>query len=168
MPTLLRDLIDIPEFVSKGDFVLKLTEGTDPSRARETLKNYVVTPELAVCFGEALKMVKTAVEGRTSKAAYLDGSFGAGKSHFMAVSHLLLAGNPEARSIPELGNQISAHAAWMEGKKFLMVPFHFLAAESIESALFKGYTDLVLKQFPNKPYPALVTSTALLQNAAQS
>jgi hypothetical protein len=168
MPTLLRDLIDIPEFVSKGDFVLKLTEGTDPSRARETLKNYVVTPELAVCFGEALKMVKTAVEGRTSKAAYLDGSFGAGKSHFMAVSHLLLAGNPEARSIPELGNQISAHAAWMEGKKFLMVPFHFLAADSIESALFKGYTDLVLKQFPDKPYPALVTSTALLQNAAQS
>ena len=48
-------------------------------------------------------MVKTAVEGRTSKAAYLDGSLGAGKSHFMAVSHLLLAGNPEARSIPELG-----------------------------------------------------------------
>jgi|GEM_PF-5403405 len=113
-------------------------------------------------------MVKTAVELRASKAACLDGSFGAGKSHFMAVSHLLLAGNPEARSIPELGNQISAHAAWMEGKKFLMVPFHFLAADSIESALFKGYTDLVLKQFPNKPYPALVTSTALLQNAAQS
>lgn len=48
-------------------------------------------------------MVKTAVELRASKAACLDGSFGAGKSHFMAVSHLLLAGNPEARSIPELG-----------------------------------------------------------------
>jgi hypothetical protein len=168
MPTLLRDLIDIPESVSKGDFVLKLTEGTDPSRARDTLKNYVVTPELAGCFGAALKMVKTAVEGRTSKAAYLDGSFGAGKSHFMAVLHLLLAGNPEARSIPELGNQISAHAVSTEGKRFLMVPFHFLAAESLESALFKGYTDLVLKQFPDKPYPALVRSTALLQNAAQS
>jgi hypothetical protein len=168
MPTLLRDLIEIPEFVSKGDFVLKLTEGTDPSRIQHTLKNYVVTPELTSCFGDALKMVKTAVEGRTSKAAYLEGSFGAGKSHFMAVLHLLLAGNPEARSIPELGNEIGRHAAWMEGKKFLMVPFHFLAADSLESALFKGYTDLVLKQFPDKPYPALVTSTALLQNAAQS
>lgn len=60
MPTLLRDLIEIPEFVSKGDFVLKLTEGTDPSRVRDTLKNYVVTPELTSCFGDALKMVKTA------------------------------------------------------------------------------------------------------------
>jgi hypothetical protein len=168
MPTLLRDLIEIPEFVSKGDFVLKLSEGTDPSRVRDTLKNYVVTPELTACFGDALKMVKAAVEGSTSKAAYLEGSFGAGKSHFMAVLHLLLAGNPEARSIPELGNEIARHAAWMNGKKFLMVPFHFLAADSLESALFKGYTDLVLKQFPDKPYPALVTSTALLQNAAQS
>jgi hypothetical protein len=69
MPTLLRDLIEIPEIVSKGDFVLKLTEGTDPNRVRDTLKNYVVTPELTSCFEDALKMVKTAAEGRTSKAA---------------------------------------------------------------------------------------------------
>ncbi len=27
MPTRLKDLITIPEFVAKGDFVLKLTEG---------------------------------------------------------------------------------------------------------------------------------------------
>ena len=168
MPTLLRDLIEIPEFVAKSDFVLKLTEGTDPGHARETLKNYVVTPELTRCFDQALKMVKTALDSRTSKAAYLRGSFGSGKSHFMAVLHFLLSGNPEARSIQELGDVVSSHTVWMEGKKFLMVPFHFLAAESLESALFKGYTDLVLKQFPNKPYPALVTSTALLANAAQA
>jgi hypothetical protein len=36
MPTLLRDLIEIPECVSKGDFVLKLTEGTDPSPRRKS------------------------------------------------------------------------------------------------------------------------------------
>lgn len=30
MPTLLKDLITIPEHVAKGDFLLKLAEGTDP------------------------------------------------------------------------------------------------------------------------------------------
>ena len=42
------------------------------------------------------------MQGRTSKAAYLHGSFGSGKSHFMAVLHLILQGNPAARGIAEL------------------------------------------------------------------
>ena len=37
MPTLLRNLISIPEHVAKGDFVLKLTEGTDPAKVKATL-----------------------------------------------------------------------------------------------------------------------------------
>ncbi|MEN9634669.1 MAG: hypothetical protein RL077_3073 [Verrucomicrobiota bacterium] len=46
MPTLLKDLIAIPEHVSKGDFVLKLTDGTSSEQAKKTLGNYVVTPQL--------------------------------------------------------------------------------------------------------------------------
>jgi predicted ATPase len=42
------------------------------------------------CFDLALKLVKMAIEGSSSKAAYLHGSFGSGKSHFMAILHLLL------------------------------------------------------------------------------
>ncbi len=41
--TLLKNLIDIPERVQKGDFVLRLTEGVN--RAEDTLRDYVVTPE---------------------------------------------------------------------------------------------------------------------------
>ena len=40
----IKDLIEIPERVHKGDFVLRLTEGV--ARAAETLSHYVVTPEL--------------------------------------------------------------------------------------------------------------------------
>ncbi len=46
MPTLLKDLIAIPEHVSKGDFVLKLTDGTSSEQAKKTLGKYVVTPQL--------------------------------------------------------------------------------------------------------------------------
>jgi len=84
----------------------------------------VVTPELAQCFDAALKLVKGAVDTGSSKATYLHGSFGAGKSHFMAVLHFLLQGNAEARSIRELGDVVARHQGWLDGKKFLMVPFH--------------------------------------------
>lgn len=167
MPTLLKDLISIPEHVSKGDFVLKLTDGTSTDQAAKTLGNYVVTPQLAAGFDQALKILQGALGGKVSKAAYLHGSFGSGKSHFMAVLHFLLQGNVEARSIKALGDVVTRHNEWLVGKKFLMVPFHLIAARDIESALFKGYTNYVVKHFPNAPYPPLFTSDLLLENAAQ-
>ena len=63
------------------------------------------------CFDQALKLVKSAIEGSSSKAAYLHGSFGSGKSHFMAILHLLLQGDSYARSIPEPGYLRSAYGA---------------------------------------------------------
>jgi hypothetical protein len=103
----IKDLIKIPEHVGKGDFVLRLAEGvTDPEG---TVKHYQVTPQLVKCFGQALKLVKSAIEGSTSKAAYLHGSFGSGKSHFMAILHLLL--HSHARSIPKLDYLRSAYGA---------------------------------------------------------
>ena len=86
--TLLKDLINIPERVHQGDFVLKLSEGV--THAEATLRDYVVTPQLVDSFDNALGFIKQSVESGGSKAAYLHGSFGSGKSHFMAVLHLLL------------------------------------------------------------------------------
>jgi hypothetical protein len=71
---LLRDLIDIPEKVFAGDFVLRLSEGV--ANAEETLQNYVVTPQLAQCFDEALGVIGGAITGGKSAASYLHGSFG--------------------------------------------------------------------------------------------
>src|SRR5437879_2963266 len=100
MAKLISELLDLPERVRKGDFVLNLSKGvTEPAK---TLEDYVVTPQLAECFDEALSMIRTAVNAQNSKAAYLHGSFGSGKSHFMAVLHLLLQHHPEVRKIKEL------------------------------------------------------------------
>src|SRR4051794_2910136 len=76
---LIGDLLNLPERVHKGDFVLNLSEGV--TRPKETLDSYVVTPQLVDCFDNALGFIRSAVESRTSKACYLHGSFGAGKSH---------------------------------------------------------------------------------------
>ena len=56
--TLIKDLIKIPEVVHRGDFVLKLTEGI--TRPEETVKDYVVTEQLAKCFDDALRSVAVA------------------------------------------------------------------------------------------------------------
>ncbi len=48
MTALIKDLIDIPEHVLRGDLVLRLSEGVN--RPDETLRDDVVTPGLEVCF----------------------------------------------------------------------------------------------------------------------
>ena len=95
MERLISELLDLPDQVHRGDFVLNLSEGV--TRPEATLRDYVVTPQLADCFDNALKFVRSALNDRSSKAAYLHGSFGSGKSHFMAVLHLLLQHDPKAR-----------------------------------------------------------------------
>ena len=77
---LFRDLIHIPDRVQANDFVLKLSEGVTEAAAAETIRNYVVTPQLVRAFNEALSFIRSSVEGTRSAACYLDGSFGSGKS----------------------------------------------------------------------------------------
>ena len=165
----IKDLINIPDHVGRGDFVLRLSEGiTDPEG---TVRHYQVTPQLVECFDQALNLVKSALQGGTgrgtSKAAYLHGSFGSGKSHFMAILYLILAGNSHARSIPELATVIAKHSDWMEGKKFLMVPYHLMNAKNLESAILGGYADFMGRTHPDAPTPPVFLAEGLLKNAEQ-
>ena len=166
----IKELINIPDHVGRGDFVLRLSEGiTDPEG---TVKHYQVTPQLVGCFDNALNLVKNSLLGgaggrSTSKAAYLHGSFGSGKSHFMAILHLILAGNSHARSIPELADVIAKHSAWTEGKKFLMVPYHLLGAKNLESSILGGYADYIARTHKDAPTPSVFLAEGLLANAEQ-
>jgi hypothetical protein len=162
---LLRELIDIPERVYQGDFVVRLAEGVSDAQAAETVKSYVVTPQLANAFDAALGFIQRAVESRRSAACYLHGSFGAGKSHFMAVLDLLLAGNTLARAIPELAATLNRHHDWMNGKRFLMVPFHMIGARDVESAILGGYAEYVRRLHPTAPTPGFYLGENLFADA---
>lgn len=161
--TLIKDLISIPERVHQGDFVLKLSEGVNDAQA--TLRDYVITPQLVECFGNALGFIKQAVQANSSKAAYLHGSFGAGKSHFMAVLSLLLEGNPLARSQSELADVVAANS-WVNGKRFLLVPYHMVGALDMESAVLGGYAEYVRKRHPQAPVPGFYLAEGLFEDAA--
>jgi hypothetical protein len=162
--TLLKDLIDIPEHIDKGQFVLRLTEGVTDSQA--TVAAYVPTPQLVLAFDDALNFIKGSVLGHTSKATYLHGSFGSGKSHFMAILHLILSGNASARAIPELAATIQKHNSWIEGKKFLLVPYHMIASHDVESGILGGYVDFVRRVHPNAPIPGVYLAEGLFKDAS--
>src|SRR6056297_2823716 len=161
--TLLKDLIEIPEQVHRGDFVLKLAE--DVAKPDKVLDTYVVTDELVKCFDQAFGFVRNAVLNRSSKATYLHGSFGSGKSHFMAVLHLILSGNTRARSIPELAGVIQKHNEWIEGKKFLLVPYHMLGSHDMESGVLGSYVSFMGRTHPGASVPPVYMSATIIEDA---
>ncbi len=158
------ELLDLPAQVFQGDFVLKLSEGI--TRPDETLKQYVVTPQLVECFDQALTFIRSALDASTSKAAYLHGSFGSGKSHFMAVLLLLLEHYTGARKIEELAPVLVKHS-WTEGKKFLLVPFHLIGARNLETAILGGYVEYVRRHHPDAPLPGVFVADDIFKNAEE-
>ena len=148
----------------QGDFVLQLSKGvTEPE---QTLRDYVVTPQLVDAFGNALGFIQQAVQTGSSKAAYLHGSFGSGKSHFMAVLNLLLAGNTQARSTPELADVVARHA-WTHGRRFLLVPYHMIGARDMESAILGQYAEYVRRKHPQAPVPGFYLAEGLFKDASE-
>ena len=58
------DIFTIPDAVHQGDFVLRLTEGLQANKRRQTLQQYVVTPQLVQSFKQALSLIGSAVNGK--------------------------------------------------------------------------------------------------------
>jgi hypothetical protein len=165
MPTLLRDVIKIPEWVPDGEFVLKLTDGVE--HTAQTVDDYVVTPDIERAFDRALNLVESAVRSGRSQAAFLHGSFGSGKSHFMAVLHALLRHHEKARGKVELAEVIAKHDAALRERKFLPLTFHLIGAPSLAAALLGGYVAQIRRLHPHDN-PPVVHQTDLLFADAQA
>ncbi|NDL60406.1 DUF6079 family protein [Phytoactinopolyspora mesophila] len=165
MSRLLRDVIEIPERAGSEDYVLRLAESTDTAHLEQTLAQYVVTDSLAQNFDSALALVSDAVRNKTSRGAFLTGSFGSGKSHFMAVLHAVLGHEPAARKIAELQPVVAKHDAALREAKLLRLSYHLLGAPSLEQAVLGGYVEQIQRLHPDAPLPAVHTSDDLLTDA---
>lgn len=159
----LRDVIRIPESVHSGDFKVELSGGF--GETAERVEQYVVTDQLRTAFGKALSIVRAAVRDGSSHAAYLHGSFGSGKSHFLTVLHAVLNDDPAARAKPGLQPVIAENESWLSGKRFFMVPYHLVGAADIDSAVLGRYAEHVRAEHPDAPVPAVYRSDALLADA---
>lgn len=164
MPTYLRDLITIPERSTADDYVLRLAENVG-ARASAALADYVVTDQLAGAFDTALGLVEQALASGESKGAYLAGSFGSGKSHFMAVLHAILRGDPAARDKPGLREVVTRHDGALAGRTLLPLAFHLLGAESFEQRVFGAYVQQITALHPEAELPRVHRTDALLADA---
>lgn len=158
----LRELIDLPQRVEAADFVIKLDEGV--ARHEQTIRDYVVTASIAEAVGEGLDLVAGSLSRQSSRGAFLDGSFGSGKSHYMAVLHLLLSGDIQARQILGLEAVVAARQETLE-RRLLVLDYNLLGAKSFEDALFGGYLATLAKKHPDAPAPVLHVSDGLLADA---
>jgi len=152
----------IPDAVHDGDFVLALAKGVGQ---KSTITDYVVTDSLAANFDKALSLIKSAVETGSSRAAYLDGSFGSGKSHFMAVLYAILDGDPDARGKRGLADIVARHDSWLAGRRFLLVPYHLPDSQSLDAAILGGYVAHVIKEHPGRPLPDVYLDDQLIADA---
>lgn len=162
----LRDVLDIKEDVLAGDFKVALSEGFTDARAG-SIDDYVVTEQLQGEFRTALKLVGSSLRKNASQAAYLHGSFGAGKSHFLTVLHAVLNGDPAVEDKARLREVIAENADWLPGRRFLMVPYHLVGAASLESALLGGYVRTVRRERPDAPTPLVFRADSLLADARE-
>ena len=154
-----------PERAGAEDYVLRLTDSIEDAAVTRTVDEYVVTPALAEAFDVALGLVAEAMTSGVSRGAFLTGSFGSGKSHFMAVLHALLRHNPVARAKAELQPVVARHDDVLLDKNVLPLAFHLLGAESLEQALFSGYIRQIARLHPGATLPAVHHSDGILADA---
>lgn len=159
---LVRDLFVLPVQVHEGDFVLKLTEGLQ--HPEETARTYVATEALVDAFSQSLSLVDSALRDGRSKATYLHGSFGSGKSHFMAMLSLLLSGNEAAWRNPAL-HPLRQKFDFVGKKKLCQLSFHMIGALSLEEKIFSSYVAFVQAQHPDAPIPGLFADEKVFEDA---
>ncbi|WP_130799453.1 PglY protein, partial [Streptomyces otsuchiensis] len=160
---LVKDVIDIKEDVHAGDFKVELSQGFSETDAR--VHEYVVTEQLQGAFRQALDIVAGSVRSGNSEAAYLHGSFGSGKSHFLTVLHAVLNNHASVATKPRLAEVVAPHAEWLRRSRFLMVPYHLVGSADLDSALLGGYVHTVRTLHPDQPLPAVFRADSLLADA---
>ncbi|MCK5798185.1 MAG: phage resistance protein, partial [Deltaproteobacteria bacterium] len=160
--TFIRDLLDLPKTVRKGDFVLSLNKGI--AQPEETVESYAITPNLQQSFERVFSIIDSALSSGRSQAVYLHGSFGSGKSHFMAMLDLMLAGHPSPWGRAEL-HPLRKRYDWVAKAKLLRLPLHMVGATSMEEKIFGAYVRIISEHHPDAEIPALYADQELFDNA---
>ena len=162
---LLRDLIDIPQQVSAGDFVLRLLEGID--RRAQTVADYVVTDQLVTAFDSALGLIGSALAANN-----LQGQLPARvvrvparATSWRCWTRCSTATRMRWRS-PSWPPVIARHR-WLGTRQLMLVPTNLIGAESLEAGILGGYAQHAATHHPDQPVPALLRAGGMLADLAR-
>lgn len=160
---LVKPLFDLPASIHRIGFVEILSEAI--TRPQATASTYVVTPAIADAFDKALRLVSTSLRTGRSQASFLHGSFGSGKSHFMALLSLMLTNAEDAWRVPEL-HPLRAKHPWIGTKSLLQLHFHVAGNDAnLEGIIFRKYLAHVRAHHPDAPVPGVFADERLFDDA---
>ena len=161
--SLISELLDLPEQVRKGDFVLNLSEGvTEPE---QTLDEYVVTPAARRLLRRRPGLhPRRPSRRRNSKAATCTAaSARASRTSWRCCTCSCSTTPPRG---PRSGWRRSAPStAGSRARSSCSCPYHMIGARDMESAILGGYVDHVRELHPDAPLPGVYLADEIFENA---
>lgn len=122
------DLPSRDEITALG-FVIKLTEA-DPQTRAKLVSQYVLTPRVREELPKIFQTLHRVVNQTGEVGRFVHGSFGSGKSHFLAFLGMLLEDDAVAWAKPDaaIAELAAEHRSWVREAGLLVVRLHMLTA----------------------------------------
>jgi hypothetical protein len=135
----IRDVFDLPTTIPRC--IVKIQDFDDAQTLQENIRDYVITDTVADEMERlADRVVASCVRHEAGEGHYLHGSFGSGKSHFMAILGLILENNPAVwtKDHPAIQAIQKRHGAWLAEHPILVVPVYMLGQTSLQTACYNA------------------------------
>jgi hypothetical protein len=140
MTLTISQAFDLParEDITALGFVVRLSETEDRAADERLVRDYVITPTVATELPVILASMRHTFAARGDLGRFVHGSFGSGKSHFLAYLGLLLEGRDFAWNKDDASVRALApdHRAWLTDGKLLVVRLHMLTTDGSSTAGF--------------------------------
>lgn len=132
MSLTIRDAFALPtrEEITAQEFVVKLRAEDDEARDAKLVADYVFTPTVEKELPLILDSMRHVFERGEEMGRFVHGSFGSGKSHFMALLAMLLQSRAVAWDKPApVIERTRGHRDWLARANLLVVRLHMLTAD---------------------------------------
>lgn len=123
----IRDIFDLPPAIPRC--IVRIQDFDDKQTLQENIRDYVLTDRVAAEMARLVDRVVTSCERHEAgEGHYLHGSFGSGKSHFMAILGLILRSNPAiwTKDHPAIQSMAAKYRDGLTAHPILVVPVYML------------------------------------------
>ena len=135
----IRDIYDLPAEVPPC--IVKIQDFDDPNVLQENVRDYVLSETVAAEMERLVeRIIRSCKRHEAGAGHYLHGSFGSGKSHFMAILGLILQNNSAiwTKEHPTIADIKNKHQAWLAQHPILVIPVYMLGQDSLQMACYNA------------------------------
>jgi len=143
----IRDVFDLPPTIPRC--IVKIQDFDDEQTLQENIRDYVITATVAAEMERLVdRIVASCIRHEAGEGHYLHGSFGSGKSHFMAILGLILENNKAlwTKDHPAIAAIKEHHGDWLAEHSILVIPVYMLGQKtSFQVACYNAANERLLR-----------------------